>query len=153
MNVAMVHKRQLQSLDFQLNKFSNVNYKDRMIVVAGGVNLEWQQESAEVYALCLRKQTWYALPRLSESRSTHSSAALGDNIYVIGGFIDLTESLNSIEVFNMAKWHSKKPNNTWDKLILGGISPRAGAIFCPVGPSQILIIGGVTMVGREVSFR
>ena len=73
----------------------------------------------------------------------HSGCALGNLIYVFGGFNATNKVLNSIERMNAAMNIDGK-RGRWDlvQLKAGQFPSRIDPVFCPISDTELLVFGG-----------
>jgi hypothetical protein len=75
---------------------ATVNSKDEAVIIGGRVNNTTALKGMEMFPPTLTSGT---MPELNEARYDHTATAVGDTIYVIGGFTDGEQILASIEVY------------------------------------------------------
>mmetsp|Transcript_9272 Transcript_9272/g.11309 ORF Transcript_9272/g.11309 Transcript_9272/m.11309 type:complete len:119 (+) Transcript_9272:266-622(+) len=84
LNLESVTRRTMPSLRHSKAKFSHTNFKNKHIVITGG-NDSNKFISDQAFAFSLDTETWHPMPPMRKGRFLHSSAALGDKIYVVCG--------------------------------------------------------------------
>lgn len=99
------------------------------------------RDSVEVVTV-MKPDVWYSMTPLNENRRYHSTAVVGNKLYVIGGAIDFfngvstdPKAINSVECFSFS-------DSTWTI-----ISPMPTARFtatASVVDNKIYVIGGMT---------
>ena len=111
--------------------------------MTGGYKVQngYYQVTNAVIVFNLESKTLSDAPPMNEPRWGHGSTTIGRNIYVFAGGARYG-SLSSIEVLDGVlkdtSWRLLQSNSRSELL------PRYFPILCPIGPSSILICGGVT---------
>ena len=126
---------------------SLVNFDDRYIFVSGGRNLSDTRDflkSLDRYDVTLDK--WGETkkqPTLKIGRMSHSSCALGDFVYVLAGYNLKNKVLDSMEKMN-ARTLIEGTRTQWIevKLKIGMLPARLDPIFCQIGDTELLVLGG-----------
>ena len=116
-------------------EFCLANFLEKYIFLIGGA------QSKIVSRYDIVNDTWEEMPELNESRGYASACSLGGKIYVIGGYTEDYESINSIE--NLIN-PSLTRNETFWKLIQPPnsiLSPCHYPVVVPINANQIAILG------------
>ena len=102
---------------------------------------------------------WSLAPNLNQARYNHSSCVLSGTLYIFGGFSDKkaeneeqkeerpneqSKWISSIECLNAREEVKVRgPNVSWKEIELSQpVVGRANSLMAPIGPEEILIMGG-----------
>ena len=122
-----------------LNGFQLSKYQGTFIYITGGRNPINPVRSVLVYDTSsdsIDKNQ----PELNIARCKHSSAIVGNKLFIFGGIDQDYYQLDSLELLDLTY---SKEDRVWDLIRLQGITARSDAIMSSVGNDQILIIGGL----------
>ena len=73
---------------------------------------------------------------MNQRRCIHSSTAIGDKAFVVGGYNAEDQYLDTIEMLDLGK------DSEWLTVANEQFSPRACPSFCAISPTRLLIAGG-----------
>ena len=99
-----------------------------------------------MFLYSLEKDKWIEgteeTPTMTSARLHHSSCALDDKLYVIGGFGEDLIPLNSIEFLKIDERAYKKQGWTLVRQLTDQILERETPVVCQLSANKILVMGG-----------
>ena len=101
-------------------------------------------DTTEVFD-CITEQ-WSRSPPMVQERYCHSTCELANYIYAFGGrSYQLSCNLASVERVNLQKFLNGHKRESWEEVPYQGgqnLRPRTGAVFSPISPTELVILGG-----------
>ena len=133
-----VKKRMMNTIGKKFVGWSLANMCDKEIYLTGGKKKYFDSKAKyrSVYKFEIRAKKWLKGPDLNEARIEHGSCALGQKLYVFGGWGD-HGPLNSIEVCDFYL-----EDAVWNVLRTEAFTKRVLSAVCAVNANQIIILGG-----------
>ncbi len=122
----------IPELDCAIHAFASIRLNGRLYIF-GGVGNQYRSKDAQCYDE--HNNVWIQLAKMKRARSGCSCVAIGDNIYVIGGYTDQSKcGSNSIDIYNIKK-------DTWTESSYPMAIKRVNHISVAVG-TKIYVFGG-----------
>ena len=128
---------ELGSTSQQRHLFGLTCFNAEVVFITGGI-LEDFNVTNTVQALDLNDGTFREITAMNTPRRFHSSACLGNELFVFGGLnVDYLSSIERLDIANEA-------TSSWHIIYRHGkdVVPRENAAMCAVSPTKILICGG-----------